>query len=115
MNIIKKTALNFFLASLIGLNSTAVFSETSTTAAPVVSETIKFVEDALVQVNKSDFSAALLLLKSARLTSAKISGDEKTLKAANDSVIQGQIQAKLGDVTKSSEELEKALKIYKAL
>ena len=115
MNIINKSALNFLLVTLIGFNCTTVFADTNNTSAPIISETIKLVEDALVQVNKSDFSAAQLLLKSARLASAKITGDEKTLKAANDAVVQGQIQAKYGDLKKSSDELDKALKLYKTL
>ncbi len=114
MKIIKKTTLIFSLISLISLNNT-VFAEASNTSAPIIAETIKLIEDALVQVNKSDFSAAQLILKSARFTSAKISGDESALKEANNSVIQGQIYAKSGDIQKSADELEKALKLYKTL
>ena len=117
MKIIKKTTLIFSLISLISLISlnNTVFAEASNTSAPIIAETIKLIEDALVQVNKSDFSAAQLILKSARFTSAKISGDESALKEANNSVIQGQIYAKSGDIQKSADELEKALKLYKTL
>ena len=90
-------------------------AESNNPSAPSISETIKYVEAALVEVNKSDFSAAQLLLKSARLSSTKITGDDVSIKEANDSVIQGQIQAKHGEVKKSTDELEKALKLYKSL
>ncbi len=116
MNIIQKTALILCTTTLLGLNCTsAISAESSNPSAPSISETIKYVEAALVEVKKSDFSAAQLLLKSARLSSTKITGDDASIKEANDSVIQGQIQAKHGEVQKSTDELEKALKLYKSL
>ena len=116
MNIIKKTALTFFVAIMLGANCTSVFAEEATnSSAASISETILHVEKALVEVNKSDFSAAQLHLKSARLSSLKITGDETVIKQANASVIQGQIQAKSGDVNESVAELNKALTLYKSL
>ena len=116
MNIIQKIALILSFTTLFGLNFTSANAEEfNNPSANSISETIKYVEEALVQVSKSDFSAAQLLLKSARLSSVKITGADTKIKQANDFVIQGQIQAKFGDVTKSTDELEKALKLYKAL
>ena len=116
MNIIQKIAWILSFTTLFGLNFTSANAEEfNNPSANSISETIKYVEEALVQVSKSDFSAAQLLLKSARLSSVKITGADTKIKQANDFVIQGQIQAKFGDVTKSTDELEKALKLYKAL
>ena len=111
MNIIKKTALTFLIASSLGVISSSAFAEESTN----ISETIAYVEQALADVNKSDFSAAILHLKSARLSSELITSNEATVKQANANVIQAQILSKSGDVQKSAEELNKALVLYKTL
>jgi len=111
MNIIKKTALTFLIASSLGVISSSAFAEESTN----ISETIAYVEQALADVNKSDFSAAILHLKSARLSSELITSNEAAVKQANANVIQAQILSKSGDVQKSAEELNKALVLYKTL
>jgi hypothetical protein len=116
MNIIKRSALSLFMAVTLGASSAIAFAEEGAdSSAAGVQETIAHVEKALAEVNKSDFSAAYLHLKSARASSEQISGNEATVKQANASVIQGQIQAKRGDVKKSSDELNKALVLYKSL
>lgn len=116
MNIIKKTALTFFIAISFGAGSAiAIAEEAVNSSAASINETIAHVEKALVEVNKSDFSAAHLHLKAARSSSEHITGNEAIVKQANASVIQGQIQSKHGDVKKSSEELNKAIELYKSL
>lgn len=116
MNIIKKTALIFFMAISFGTSSTIVFAEeTTNSSAASINKTIAHVEKALVEVNKSDFSAAHLHLKAARASAEQITGNEAIVKQANASVIQGQIQSKHGDVKKASDELNKALELYKSL
>jgi len=116
MNSIKKTALILFMAIFFGATSSIAFSEeVADGSAASITETIALIEKALVDVNKSDFSAAQLHLKSARLSSGQITGNEAIVKQANASVIQGQIQAKSGDVKASSAELNKALVLYKTL
>jgi hypothetical protein len=116
MNIIKKIALIFFIAISLGaISTTAVAEEAANSSAASINETIAHVEKALVEVNKSDFSAAHLHLKAARSSSEHITGNEDILKEANASVIQGQIQSKHGDVKKSSDELNKAIELYKSL
>jgi len=116
MNNIKKTALTFCMTLLLGANCTSVFAEeTTVNSTTSINETITHVEKALTEVNKSDFSAAQLHLKSARLSSENITGDQAKVKLANDSVIQGQIQAKHGDIKESAAELNKALSLYKSL
>lgn len=115
MNIIKKTALTCFMAISLGASTFAVAEEAVKAAASDTAETIAYVEKALVEVNKSDFSAARLHLKAARAASEKISGHDAVVKQANDSVVQGQISANKGDVQKSAGELQKALDLYKSL
>ena len=104
MNIIKNTALSLLLALSLGA-----------TSSESIKQTIAHVEKGLIEVNKSDFSAAQLHLKSARLSSEKIEGNEAVIKEANADVVQGQIQAKLGEVKKSADFLNKALTLYKSL
>jgi hypothetical protein len=116
MNINKKTALTFFMAISLGASSAIAFAEEAANSSEAsINETIAHVEKALIEVNKSDFSAAQLLLKSARSSSGHITGNEAIVKEANASVIQGQIQSKSGDAKKSSAELNKALVLYKSL
>jgi hypothetical protein len=116
MNNINKTALTFCMTLLLGASCTSAFAEeTTTNSTTSINETITHVEKALTEVNKSDFSAAQLHLKSARLSSENITGDQAKVKLANDSVIQGQIQAKHGDIKESAAELNKALSLYKSL
>jgi hypothetical protein len=116
MNIIKKTALTILMAISLGATGSIAFAaEEANSSAASINETIAYVKKALVEVNKSDFSAAHLYLKSARASSEQISGDEAILKQANASVIQGQIQSKHGEVKKSSDELNKALELYNSL
>jgi hypothetical protein len=116
MNFIKKSALIFFMAISLGATSTLVFAEVAANSSAVsINETIAHIEKALIEVNKSDFSAAHLHLKAARSSSEHITGDEAIVKQANASVIQGQIQSKHGDIKASSTELNKALALYKSL
>jgi len=116
MNIIKKTALTFFMAISLGASSAIAFAEeAANSSAASISETIAHVEKALVEVNKSDFSAANVHLKAARASSEQITGNEAIVKQANASVVQGQISSKHGDVKKSAAELNKAIELYKSL
>ncbi|MFA6053202.1 MAG: hypothetical protein WC762_11485 [Methylobacter sp.] len=120
MNIIKKTAITSLIAISLGAGSIAFAEEAAAPAAVAapassLSETIRLIEAALVEVSKSDFAAAQLLLKSARETSDKITGDEKIVKQGYASTVQGQILAKKGEVEKATAELNKALGFYKSI
>jgi hypothetical protein len=117
MNIIKKIAVILFLALSIGPGSVTAYAEeaVNSPAASSVSETISHIEKALVEIAKSDFNAAQVHLKAARASGEKITGNEAIVKKANAIVIQGQIKTKLGDIKSSSEELNKALELYKSL
>jgi hypothetical protein len=111
LNIVKKIALTLSIAISLGAISATAYAEESVN----VSETITYVELALADVNKSDFSAAILHLKAARSSSERITGNETVVKQANANVIQAQILSKSGDVQKSADELNKALVLYKTL
>jgi hypothetical protein len=117
MNIIKKTALTFFMAIFLATNSGSIAfaKEAANSSAVSINETIAHVEKALIEINKSDFSAAYLHLKSARSSSEHITGNGAIVKQANGSLIQGQIISKSGDIKRSSDELNKALVLYKSL
>lgn len=116
MNIIKKTALILSMAvSLAAGSATAYAGEAANSSAASVSETIMHVEKALTEISQSDFNAARVHLKAARASGDNITGNEAVVKKANALVIQGQIQTKLGDIKSSSDELNKALELYKSL
>ena len=116
MNIIKKTALTFFMAVSLGASSTLAFAEDAVNAsAGSITETITHVEKALVDVNNSDFSSARLHFKAARAAAEKITGHDETVKKATDILIQGQIQSNQGNVKASADDLTKALELYKSL
>lgn len=116
MNIIKITLLGLSMAASFGLCSpAAVAAETTASSSVNVSDTISHLEKALVEIGKSDFNTAQVHLKAARTSSEKITGNETVVKQANATVIQGQIKAKLGDIKAASEELNKALALYRSL
>ena len=103
------------MAICLGASVTAYAEEAANGSATSTNETITHVEKALVEVNKSDFSAANLHIKAARSSSEHITGNEAIVKQANADVVQGQIESKSGDVKKSSASLNKALELYKSL
>jgi hypothetical protein len=118
MNIIKKTAITFFMAISLGASSIAFAEEAAAVvAAPAnsLNETIMHIKAGLAEVTKSDFAAAQLHLKAARESSATITGNEEIVKQGNDSTIKGQIFAKTGEVEKAAAELNKALGFYKSI
>ena len=101
---------------LDAISATAFAEEAAKSRDVSVSETITYVEQALAEVNKSDFSAAALHLKLARLSSDRITGNKAVVKQAEACVIQAERQSKFfGDVQKSVDELNKALVLYKTL
>lgn len=113
MNIIKQIAVSFFM--LISLSSVAFAEEPAKSSTLSVNETIEHVEKALIEIKSSDFSAANLHLKAARAAAENITGNEAIVKQANNSVIQGQIESKKGDIAKSSALLNKGLELYRSL
>jgi hypothetical protein len=116
MNILKNLVLIASLVTaLLGLSTPACAEPSSVGTTAGVSETVAQIEMALSEISKSDFNAAQVHLKAARTSAEKISVNESVVKQANANVIQAQIQAKLGDIQKATEELNKALVLYKSL
>ncbi len=118
MNIFNKTVLTLSLAISLSLASVCVFAADSApavTSSAATGEIISHIEKALVEVGKSDFSAAQIHLKAARTSSESISGNSEAAKKAHASLMQGQILSKSGNVAKATEELNKAIELYKAL
>lgn len=102
--------------SLGAISTVAVAEEVAASSASAgSSEIISAIEKGLVEVNKSDFSAAQVHLKAARAASELYAGNSDAAKKAHATLIQGQIQAKKGDIASASEELNKALALFKAL
>jgi hypothetical protein len=111
MNLIKKTAVILSMACAFGVASTPVVAEEA-----AVTETIAQLEKAAVEINKSDFNNALVLLKAAKNSSSQItSTNEAKLKSANNSLVQSLTQVKKGEVKGASSEITKAIAEYKAL
>jgi hypothetical protein len=118
MNIIKKSAALLSMAIAFSATSTVVLAEeAASTSAPAasVSTVISLIEKGLAEVAKSDFSAAQVQLKAARNASDAIVGQSEAAKKAHASLMQGQIKSKKGDVAAATEELNKAIALYKAL
>lgn len=116
MNILKSAAVSLVLALSVGSMGNVIAEEAATSSNAIVQETISHVEKALVEVKKSDFASAQLHLKAARASYETIPGFESgVVKQANDSVIQGQVEARKGNSEKSAVELDKALKLYHSL
>lgn len=113
MNMIRVTALIGFLAINLGAIDIAVAEESTVSAQAGVSEAISHIEQAIIEIRKSDFNTAQVHLKAAR-TVAETINDEQ-IKKANALVIQGQIIAKRGEIEKSIAALNKALEIYRSL
>lgn len=116
MNILKNAVLILAMAASFAMSSVAVAEEAAaTTAAATTGDIISRIEKALVEVSKSDFSAAQVHLKAARTASELIAGHSEAAKKAHATLMQGQILAKKGDVQQATTELNKAIEQYKAL
>lgn len=116
MHIIKITLLAFFMTLSAGVTSSMAYAEeAASSSAATVSEVISHIEKALVEIQKSDFNTARVHLKAARAAADKITDHDDVVKEANALVIQGQIKTKKGDIKNSSEDLNKALELYKSL
>lgn len=116
MNFIKITGLALFLALSLGAGNGVAIAEEATQSSPAsVAETITHIEQAIIEIANSDFNTAQVHLKAARTSAQKISSSDEIVKKANALVIQGQIQAKKGEIANATAELNKALELYKSL
>lgn len=110
MHMFKKSILVLVMAFSTTISSMAVFAE-GASADKVVS----IIEKAIVEVGKSDFSAARVQIKAARAASEALASPSDEAKRGYAFLLQGDIQAKLGDVEKSTVQLAKSLEMYKAV
>ena len=118
MKILTKAVLTLSLALPLSFTSVGVFAAEAAPATASVSTSsaiISHIEKALVEVSKSDFSAAQVHLKAARNKSDTLAGNSDAAKKAHAVLLQGQIASKSGNVSDATEELNKAIELYKAL
>ncbi|MEQ1638308.1 MAG: hypothetical protein ABL903_16635 [Methylococcales bacterium] len=112
----KKSILNFILAVFLGASSMIVCAEIAVlSSAESITKTISNVENALVEVNKGDFSNANQQIRAARASAEHITGDKAIIKLANDSVKEGQAHSKAGNAAEAAKSLNESIKLYKSL
>lgn len=124
MNFIKKTAVTLSIAMSLAVTTTIAFAEEAATAAPAAAaakapataaEVIGHLENAVVEVNKSDFANATLAIRAARSAAETLTGDAETLKKADAIIQRGQVANKVGDVEKATAALNEGIKLFKSL
>lgn len=113
MNFNKKTAITLLVSGLLA-TSGIVYAENADSAKNI-SDTIMHLEKGAVEAGKSDFSAATLHLKAARLSSEEIKGHDDAIKAGLGEINFGMREVKQGHPEKAVIEINKAIAIYKAL
>lgn len=116
MNIIKITLLALSLILSAGVTAGMAYAgETASDPSSNIGQAISHIEQAVAEIQKSDFNTAQAHMKAARAAAEKIAGHDDVVKQANALVIQGQIKAKKGDIENSSKDLNKAIELYKSL
>ncbi|MGZ4970783.1 MAG: hypothetical protein ACXV8O_10070 [Methylobacter sp.] len=116
MTIIKNNTLILLLTFLLGSTSLIAYAEeTGKSSAYSPNETIMHIEKAKVEISHRDFFPPSQHLKEARTASEKVTGNPDITKKASASIIQAQIKVNQGDVKGATEELNKALELYKSL
>jgi len=81
----------------------------------IIKETITHLENALVAVDKGDFSSSNLHIKAARISANKITNHEEITKKASTITIQAQMQSRKGNSEQASVLLTEALALFKSL
>ena len=115
MNIIKNTALFFLLAFSLGSTSASYAEEAAKSSVVSPNETIMHIEKAKVEISHRDFFPPSQHLKEARTASEKVTGNQGIVKKANACIIQAQIKVNQGDIKSATDEMNKALELYKSL
>jgi hypothetical protein len=115
MNIIKNTALILSLAFSLGsISVIANAEEVAKSSVYSPNQAIMHIEAAKVEIMHKDFVPPSKHLKAARAESEKVTGNPDIVKKANASIIDAQIKVKQGDIKGATEELNKALALYKS-
>ncbi|TAK59670.1 hypothetical protein [Methylobacter sp.] len=115
MNMIRNTAFILLLVFSLGSTSIIAYAEEAAKSSVSPNETIMHIEKAKVEISHRDFFPPSQHLKEARAASEKVTGNPKITKKANASIIQAQIKVNNGDVKGATDELNKALELYKSL
>ncbi len=116
MNVIKNNTLILLLTFFLGSTSVIAYAEeTAKSSAYSPNETIMHIEKAKVEISQRDFFPPSRHLKEARTASEKVTGNPDITKKANASIIQAQIKVNQGDIKGGTDELNKALELYKSL
>jgi hypothetical protein len=113
MNTIKKTIITLCISGLLAAGSSMAYAEES--ADKSIADTIAHLEKGLEEAAKSDFSAATLHLKAARNSSGEIKGHELAVHKGVDDINNGMKEVKLGHPEKATDEIKKAIEVFKAL
>ena len=116
MIVIKNTALILSLAFSLGSISVIANAEEATKSSVYSpNQTIMHIEKAKVEIMHNDFVPPSEHLKAARAESEKVTGNPDIVKKATASIIQAQIKVKQNDIKGATDELNKALELYKSL
>jgi hypothetical protein len=116
MKIIKKTTLILSLAFAFGFISlVANAEETEKSSASTPNAVITHILEAKSEIMHRDFIPPSDHIKAARAASKQVAGDPKIVKKAAAIIIQAQIKTNKGDKKGATEELDKALALYKSL
>lgn len=112
----RNTALIISLAlSLCLIGSIAQAEETAGSAVYSPNQAIMHIEKAKVEIMHNDFVPPSEHIKAARGEAEKVTGNPDVVKEAAASIIQAQIKANRNDIKGATEELNKALELYKSL
>lgn len=113
---IKNTALILSLAFSLGSFSViANAEEAAQSSVHSPNAAIMHIEKAKVEIIHKDFVPPSEHIKAARAESEKVTGNQDITKQATASIIQAQIKVKAGDIKGATDELNKALGLYKLL
>ncbi|WP_374089278.1 hypothetical protein [Methylomicrobium lacus] len=116
MSIIKNTALILSLAFSLGaISGIANAEEAAKSSVHSPNQAIMHIEKAKVEIMHNDFVPPSEHLKAARAESEKVTGDPDIVKKATESLIEAQIKVKDGDLKGATDEMNKALELYKSL
>jgi len=116
MSIIKNTALILSLAfSLDSISVIANAEEAAKSSVHSPNQAIMHIEKAKVEIMHNDFVPPSEHLKAARAESEKVTGDPGITQKATESLIEAQIKVKDGDMKGATDEMNKALELYKSL
>ena len=116
MIFIKNTALILSLAFSLGSISVIANAEEATKSSVYSpNQTIMHIEKAKVEIMHNDFVPPSEHLKAARAESEKVTGNPDIVKKATASIIQAQIKVNQDDIKGATDEMNKALELYKSL